>query len=70
VTRINIEIDDELVGRAIRLYGLSSKRDAVYYALRRLVQPMSQEEALAKRGSGWEGDLDEIRLGKPPQSLR
>jgi Arc/MetJ family transcription regulator len=62
MTRTNIEIDDNLVGRAMRLYRLRSKREAVDLALRRLVgEPMSREEILATEGSGWGGDLDEIR---------
>lgn len=62
VTRTNIEIDDELIGRAMRIYRLPSKREAVDLALRRLVgEPMSREEMLAAEGSGWSGDLDEIR---------
>jgi Arc/MetJ family transcription regulator len=62
VTRTNIEIDDLLVGRAMRLYRLRSKREAVDLALRRLVgEPMGREEALATEGSGWAGDLAEIR---------
>jgi Arc/MetJ family transcription regulator len=62
MTRTNIEIDDVLVERAIRLYRLRSKREAVDLALRRLVgEPMSREEALAAEGSGWGGDLAEIR---------
>ena len=62
VTRTNIEIDDELVGRAMRVYQLRSKREAVDFALRRLVgEPMDRQEALAMEGSGWDGDLAEIR---------
>ena len=62
MTRTNIEIDDVLVGRAMRLYRLRSKREAVDLALRKLVgEPMSREEALATEGSGWAGDLAEIR---------
>ncbi len=62
VTRTNIDIDDVLIGRAMRLYRLRSKREAVDLALRKLVgDPMSREEALAAEGSGWSGDLDEIR---------
>jgi Arc/MetJ family transcription regulator len=62
VTRTNIEIDDELVNRAMRLYRLRSKREAVDLALRRLVgEPMSREEILATEGIGWAGDLAEIR---------
>lgn len=62
VTRTNIEIDDQLVSRAMSLYRLRSKREAVDLALRRLVgEPMSREETLATEGSGWGGDLAEIR---------
>jgi Arc/MetJ family transcription regulator len=62
MTRTNIEIDDQLVDRAIRLYRLSSKREAVDLALRRLVgEPIGREEALALEGTGWAGDLAEIR---------
>lgn len=62
MTRTNIDIDDQLVTRAMRLYRLHSKREAVDLALRRLVsEPMSREEALAMRGTGWSGDLAEIR---------
>lgn len=62
VARTNIEIDDQLVGRAMRLYRLHSKREAVDFALRRLVgEPMGPREALGLEGSGWAGDLAEIR---------
>jgi Arc/MetJ family transcription regulator len=60
--RTNIEIDDQLIGRAMRLYRLRSKREAVDLALRRLVgEPMGREEMLANEGAGWGGDLDAIR---------
>lgn len=62
LTRTNIEIDDLLIDRAMRLYRLRSKREAVDLALRKLVgEPMSREEALATEGTGWVGDLAEIR---------
>jgi Arc/MetJ family transcription regulator len=61
MTRTNIEIDDELVERAMRIFRLRSKREAVDFALRRLVGGMSPEEALAMEGTGWGGDLGEIR---------
>jgi Arc/MetJ family transcription regulator len=60
--RTNVELDDELIARVMRRYGLRTKRAAIDLALRRLdVEPMSREEALAMRGSGWEGDLEEMR---------
>jgi Arc/MetJ family transcription regulator len=62
MTRTNIEIDDVLIDRAMRLYRLRSKREAVDLALRRLVgEPMTREEMLASEGRGWDGDLDAIR---------
>lgn len=63
--RTNIEIDDALVSEAMRRYGLPSKRAAVDLALRRLVgEPMSRDEALAMEGSGWDADLDELRVDR------
>lgn len=62
VSRTNIDIDDGLVERAMQIYRLKSKREAVDYALRRLVgNPMSREEIRAMRGRGWGGDLAELR---------
>jgi Arc/MetJ family transcription regulator len=62
VTRTNIEIDDVLIDRAMRVYRLRSKREAVDLALRKLVgEPMSREETLANEGAGWAGDLTEVR---------
>ncbi len=67
--RTNIEIDDELVERAMRRYRLPSKRAAVDLALRRLVgEPMSREEALAMEGAGWSGDLETLRQPDVPPS--
>ena len=62
MSRTNIELDDELVEMAMRRYGLKTKREVVRLALERLVGGvMTKEQALAMRGSGWDGDLDEIR---------
>jgi Arc/MetJ family transcription regulator len=62
MARTNIVIDDELVERAMRRYGLRSKREAVDLALRELVgEPMTREEMLAMEGTGWDGDLDAMR---------
>jgi len=62
MARTNVDIDDALVARVMRRYGLPTKRAAVDLALRRLdIEPLTREEALAMRGSGWEGDLQELR---------
>ncbi len=43
-------------------YHLDSKRDAVNLALRRLAaEPLDLDDARRLRGSGWDGDLDEMR---------
>lgn len=61
--RTNIDIDDELVERAIRTFGLRSKREAVQLALERLLGggPMTVAEQLEMEGAGWDGDLDAMR---------
>lgn len=68
--RTNIEIDDDLLERVMRMYRLKTKRDAVDYALRRLVaEPLDVDEARAMRGSGWSAELAELRSGSHPDSL-
>ena len=65
--RTNIEIDDELLSRAMMASGLSTKRATVEEGLRLLVRLRSQVEALAQlEGVGWEGDLEEMRRGRHP----
>jgi Arc/MetJ family transcription regulator len=60
--RTNIEIDDQLIEKAMRVHRLKTKREAVDLALRRLVgESLSLDEARAMEGSGWGGDLDEMR---------
>lgn len=50
--RTNIDIDDALVHRVMVRFHLSTKREAVDYALRHLVgQPMTREQAAAMLGS-------------------
>ena len=62
MTRTNIDLDDAAVEAVMRRYHMSTKRDAVNFALRSLAaEPMSLEDALAMRGTGWDGDLDAMR---------
>jgi Arc/MetJ family transcription regulator len=64
--RTNIELDDELVREVMDLYGLKTKKAAVEEALRSYAQRKRQRQALDElRGIGWEGDLEEMRLGFP-----
>jgi Arc/MetJ family transcription regulator len=65
--RTNIEIDDKLMARAMRLTGLPSKRAVVEEGLKLLVQVRKQARTFKTlRGIGWEGDLDEMRRDQPP----
>ena len=67
MTRTNIDLDDEAVETVMRRYHLSTKRDAVNYALRSLAaEPMSLEQALQLRGTGWDGDLGAMRQTRVP----
>lgn len=68
-TRTNIELDDDMVEAAMRLYGTRSKKDTVDLALRRLVGArLSVDDAISMEGSGWEGDLDRMREDTPPDT--
>ena len=65
MSRTNIDLDDRLVAEVMRRYRLASKREAVDLALRRLAgTPLSRDQALALEGSGWEGDLAEMRRSR------
>ena len=63
VTRTNIDLDDELVERAMRSFAISTKRQVVQLALERLLGggPMTVEEQLDMEGVGWDGDLEAMR---------
>lgn len=61
MARTNIDINEELVRLVMEKYSFRSKREAVDFALREVVGGvMTKEQALAMRGFGWDGDLDEI----------
>ena len=64
MSRTNIDIDDDACAEVMRRYRLATKRAAVNFALRALAEePLGIDEARRLRGSGWEGDLDELRSG-------
>ncbi len=68
VSRTNIDLDDTLVERAMRLHNLQTKREAVHLALERLIggRSMSVDEQLEMEGAAWDGDLDEMRSDRFP----
>jgi Arc/MetJ family transcription regulator len=66
MSRTNIDIDETLIRKAIRLTGARSKREAVDIALRRLVEKSTLYRAL-RRARGklpWEGDPAKWRAGR------
>lgn len=66
MTRILVDVDDELLTRAMQRYGLNSSEDIVTLALQRLVNdPLPADEALDPEGSGWDADLSAMREARP-----
>lgn len=65
MSRTNVNIDDEACAEIMRRYRLTSKREAINLALRALAaEPLDIDDAKQLRGSGWDGDLDEMRSGR------
>lgn len=63
--RTNIVIDDALMEKAMRLTGITTKREVVEEALRTLIRQNEQKAILGLRGKiKWDGDLDEMRQGR------
>ena len=70
MSRTNIDIDDELIDRAMRMYRLESKRAAVQLALEKLVgDTMTIADVLAMEGSGYPTDNDELEGVDDPVDL-
>ncbi len=60
--RTNVVLDDELIGRALKLGGYRTKKAAIEAGLRLLVQVNAQRKLLRLRGKvRWEGNLEEMR---------
>jgi len=62
VSRTNVDIDDRLIAKVMELYQLPTKREAVDFALRKLIgTPKTLDEILAMEGTGWHGEFDLVR---------
>ncbi len=62
MSRTTVDIDDKACATVMRRYRLTSKREAVNLALRLLAaEPLPLDEARRLRGSGWVGDLEDVR---------
>ena len=67
MARTNIDIDEVACQAVMDRYHLDTKRDAVNLALRLLAgEPLDIDEALAMEGTGWDGDLEEMRASRIP----
>lgn len=58
--RTNVVIDDKLVARVMKLYGLRTKREAIDFALRKVAGGYDPKKMLELEGIGWEGDLEQM----------
>jgi Arc/MetJ family transcription regulator len=60
--RTNIDLDDDLIAKAMKVSGAKTKREAVHRGLEALIQHADQRKMLKFRGKvAWEGNLDELR---------
>ncbi|RJQ76325.1 MAG: type II toxin-antitoxin system VapB family antitoxin [Desulfobacteraceae bacterium] len=60
--RTNIVVDDDLMGEALRLSNINTKKGVVEQALKLLVQVKKQEAIREFKGRlKWEGNLSEMR---------
>jgi Arc/MetJ family transcription regulator len=65
--RTNVDIDDELMAKALTATGLRTKKAVIHEALELLVRLRGQEKLRELRGAvQWEGDLDEMRRNRFP----
>ncbi len=63
--RTNIDIDDDLMGRAMKASGERTKRAVVHRALELLVKTEMQAGVRRLKGRvRWAGNLDESRMGR------
>ena len=60
--RTNVELDDALVAKAMKLTAISTKKAVIHKALEELIKTNTRREMLKYMDSGiWEGNLKEMR---------
>lgn len=62
--RTNVVVDEKLVRKVMKMYGLHTKKAAIDFALRSVAGADDRRAMLDLEGSGWDGDLDEMRRGR------
>jgi Arc/MetJ family transcription regulator len=69
MARTNIDIDENACAAIMLRHRLTTKRDAVNFALRTVAgEALSVDAARALRGSGWDGDLERMRQSRTDES--
>ncbi|MCC5835215.1 MAG: type II toxin-antitoxin system VapB family antitoxin [Opitutales bacterium] len=65
MSRTNINIDDALVDKGLKITGLRTKKDLVDLALRELVRKENQKSILSLEGKiRWKGNLEDLRKNR------
>ncbi|MDN5210952.1 type II toxin-antitoxin system VapB family antitoxin [Fulvivirgaceae bacterium BMA12] len=60
--RTNIEIDVDLLKKAMELTNLNTIKDVVHYSLTEIIKMNKRKRILKFKGKvKWQGDLDEMR---------
>ena len=60
--RTNIELDVNLVNKAMQITHLTTIKDVVHYSLNEVIRLNKRKELLKLKGKvEWEGDLNEMR---------
>jgi len=60
--RTNIELDVDLVNKAMEITHLNTIKDVVHHSLREVIKLNKRKELLKFKGKvNWEGDLNEMR---------
>lgn len=63
--RTNIVLDEELVGKGMRLTGITTQKSLIDHALRELVRRKEQKKILRLKGQvHWEGNLEAMRANR------
>ena len=65
MSRTNIDLDDDACHAVMQRFHFRTKREAVNFALRTVAaEPLGLADARRLRGSGWDGDLDQMRASR------
>ncbi|MCY4098317.1 MAG: type II toxin-antitoxin system VapB family antitoxin [Rhodospirillales bacterium] len=65
MSRTNVDIDDAACAAVMGRYRLTTKREAINFALRTLAaESLGLDEARNLRRAGWEGSLEDLRTGR------